>query len=174
MLSLSTYNTDIDALATQCIAPHRRKANIVSFVLSLVSAVKLLQAQFYALMQNQYDMLAFTGQVCYLQYLLNRDYGPGIEIEDASMFDDVYEFTWAETGPDTSGTDGKQFEYAIEDEPVEAPAHDYQYYQTADYATQKSFVVKVPSDNEFINEIKATVERYRLPSKRFEIILLEP
>jgi hypothetical protein len=174
MLSLTTYNTNIDALAQQCIPVHRRKSVLVSFVMVLVSQIKALQSQFYALMQSQYDMLAFTGQVCYLQYLLNRNYGPDITIEDASMFDDVYEFTWGETGYDTAGTEGKLFEYAIEDEPIVAPAHDYMYYQTDDYATQKAFVVNVPTANTHINEIQAMVERYRLPSKRFEIILIVP
>ncbi|NJM15927.1 MAG: hypothetical protein HC896_11680 [Bacteroidales bacterium] len=138
---------------------------LAAFVCVLVSQIKVIGAQFYALMQAQYDMLAFTGQVCYLQYLLNREYGHGIIIDDASMFDDVYEFQLGEYSPDT-------YEYAIEDEPIADPKHDYLYYQSADYATQKSFIIRVPYDNIYINEIKAMVERYRMPSKRFEIFYL--
>jgi len=141
--------------------PHLRKIKHVLWLQGLISPVNVLYQQFRKNRDANLYRLKITGQVCYLQRLLNDRYDISdrrISIDDGQTFDPVYIFLELESKPVHLFT-------AAENQPV------YIYTQPETAIDPADFVVKVPAGlvyNE--TEMRGLIDAYKLAGKIYTIL----
>lgn len=141
------YALDFDKLITWLLPASIRKIRMVTWLGALLTPVKGLHTQFLIFTNTTRYEITITGQVCSLEYHLNRLFDPvdkQIYIEDADTTSTVYIFTESENNP------------------VYLPV-----YITGAAA---DFVVHCPSSNKSQRvAIRAFLDKYKLPTKRYQL-----
>lgn len=158
------YLIDIYAYIKQAIPFHLQKEPLQSWIKALLAPLQELNATFDVTAKSAKYEVSFTGQVIYLEHLLNDAYDRNqrrIYIED--------------------GTDLilPPFLYnKIEDEPlylynkVESNPNPLYVYNKAEYASPVDFIVCVPTallNTATTITISRLVEKYKIASKKFTI-----
>lgn len=131
-----------------------------SWLYSLIQPIIELYAIFSSYRIQALYMLSFTGQVIYLEKLLNDTFnngGTGIFIEDGGKIA-PFIFNTEENEPDL-------FIYNTEEnEP------DFFIYNTEEYPGNVDFIVKVPTALVFDdNHMKSLINKYKLAGKNYTI-----
>lgn len=155
-MSKRIFQIDYDRLVLLCLPTFLRKNNIVSFLRSVIVAIKYLYVVFRNNQNANLYKLAHNGQVCYLRKVLNDTFDPGlrrIKIVEGLAFAQQYIYTSAEQQKKYLGT--------------------MYLRQSTDYAdTGVDFRVVVPDGYDLssvIHQMKSMVDYYKLTSKRYKI-----
>jgi hypothetical protein len=137
------------------------KPILKAWLYALIQPVIELYNIFYAYRTQTLYSLSITGQVIYLEKLLNDKYNngnTGIYIADGSYKNAPFIYNTAEARPDT-------FIYnTAEGKP------DFFIYNTAEYMVGNDFIVMVPVAITFdSNEMTSLINLYKLAGKQFTI-----
>lgn len=147
------YNVDFRKLGVLLLPTFLRSPSMIAIVNVFTSYLETLNYDFRINRRGNIERAIHNSQVCYLRKILNDnfDYLRRIRIDPALSKQEMYIYTDAENKPKWLG--------------------ELYIYPAADYAYNGfDFVVKVPAElREFDEEINATIEYYRLASKKYKI-----
>lgn len=131
-----------------------RKTLMIALNKAMVQPITSLHYQFMQKRTKDNYQLAHNSQVCYLQAALNDSFdveARRIIITDGNKFKRSYIYTRAENKTKWLGT--------------------FSLYARADYAdTGIDFIVEVPTETYNKHGMEALINKYRLASKRYQII----
>lgn len=153
---MKVFNIDYDRLLLLLLPTFLRKLGIVSLLQSATVALKSTYGNFSNNQISNLYKLVHNGQVCYLKKVLNDTFDPDlrrIKIIDGNKYTRQFIFSGAEQFPSYLGT-----------------MHLKQYSDYAD--TGVDFRVTFPAGYPLapsIYQISATIEYYKLASKRYKI-----
>ena len=156
------FNVDFNHIASLLLPSFLRTDKLLSFLKMLISPVKALYLQFFDFRNKELYLLKFTGQVIYLEKLLNDKFQGSnlIYITDGYFTDPFYLFNKAE------GFSPVYLQNKSE-------AGDIQYLiNIKEYASDFDFIVNVPAsvyDIIDVNEMTAYINMYKLVSKYYKI-----
>ena len=163
------FNVDFNNIVELLLPPFLRKTKIIAWLKALVKPLIDLYTTFMAYRQSVIYLLSFTGQVIYLEKLLNDTYNngtSGIIIVDGNTLDFPYLFNKSEGVVDI-------YLYNLSEN--EDP---FYLYNKSEFGTQIDFIVKVPAllysqlqlnNNQGLNNMTALITKYKLAGKRFII-----
>ena len=149
--------------------PFLRQLKIIAWLNTLIKPLVDVYNNFIAYRQNTIYSLSFTGQIIYLEKLLNDTYNnglAGIYIQDGLLITKTYIWHKAEGCPKT---------YLFHK--AEAAAKTYLWHKS-EANSMYDFIIMVPSaiyvtltqnNNQGINNMIALVNKYKLAGKRFTI-----
>lgn len=152
------YEIDFDKLGKERVPSFLRKPILLAFLNAVVTQVGNLHYDWKQKRLEQWYKLSHTGQVCFLQKVLNDTCDPDpivgrrIYIRDGNAFPRKYIYTGAENKPVFIG---KMF-----------------IYRNAEYlSTGADFIVFAPQEiiDTKINELNTHILFYKLASKRYQI-----
>lgn len=141
------YALDLNILINWLLPAPVRKAKMIAWLNALIAPVKGLHTQFTQFRNSTRNHLRVTGQKRVLQYFLNRGFigSSLIEIYDTDQAEPVFIF--------------------LEDENMPV------YLPVFITGSAVDFIVDVPIDlKPQESSIRAFVDKYKLPTKRYEII----
>jgi len=155
------FNIDFNNIIQLMLPPFLRKPKNIEWLKALVKPVIDLYIIFYAYRTQTLYSLCITGQVIYLEKLLNDKFNNGnvgIYIADGSYNNAPFLYNTAEARPDTfiyKTSEGKP---------------DLFLYNTAEYMIGNDFIVMVPVAITFdSNEMKSLINLYKLAGKQYSI-----
>lgn len=160
---MNIFNFDIQKYAVLVNAPFLRGGIFSGFLMSFVNPLIDVYIDFLKNRKLNLIKLTFNYQVCSVEYRLNDAFDPlerRIKIVNAVQYEGVYLYTEAEDDPFFNKT-----KWLHEDQPI--------YLRTeAELYSEFDFIVKIPNTN--INQIrlKAEIDFYILPSKRYQIVII--
>lgn len=143
------YALDLNILINWLLPSSTRKGRMLAWLNALVAPVKMLHGKFLIFSNTTRSGIYITGQKRILQYYLNRFWlgSAPIEVYDTDQAEPVYIFT------------------ENENQPVYLPV-----FITG---SAVDFIVQLPLDLQpYESAIRAFVNKYKLPTKRYEIIYL--
>lgn len=158
------YTLDVKKLALQLLPVKLRQPRLIALLNALISPIENLYARFINYKKSIEYELTITGQVCYLQKLMNDffDYSNRrIVIEDVDINEQPALYLKTE-GLDKGLITFKEGEASA----------DY-FFPTQQEATGEGgyFVVKVPAGLIYnVDKMKALLNKYKLPTTAFNII----
>lgn len=173
------YDTDYDSLPELLTPEDDKTPEGLAFTQVLLNGVKTLHARFMAYREQTLFRLKFTGQVCYLEKVLNIKFNgglpaytgttpTGIYISDGAFIDQ--KFRW-------NAIEGRMDGYRWNDAELTAdPSRRLFRYGDGDAAANVDFIVHIPtacgsvSDVVFASSVKAWVNYYRQAGKRFSLV----
>ena len=149
------FKVDFDRLVQLLLPTFLRKGLATAFLTAFIQPLKIIYTAFTAYRQNTLYMLEITPQVCYLEKCLNNMFDPSlrrITIHDPERATQAYVYLDSENKPLLLNPS----------QPV---------YQDGEIAkTQTSdFVVSLPATVTDITRVKAVLDKYKLPTKQYEI-----
>ncbi len=134
---------------------------MLAYINALIAPVKRLKNEFNSFCDENIYKIEHTSQVCYLQAAINDRYDEGlrrIKVVDGATQQPLYIFQVIEQKP-------VYIYLESENNPV------YLYQESEYYGSGEDFIVEVPNFIDYdINEFRALVLYYRLPSKSFKIV----
>lgn len=144
------YSINFETLINWMLPSPVRKVKMIAFLKALITPIIWLHARFTNLVTDTQNDIRITGQVRSLEYHLNRLFWPLGGLSSIYL---------------TDGASGNTLFIFLESEnnPVYLP----QFISGA----SANFIVHVP--NSLVGqevEIRAFIDRYRLPSKRYELL----
>lgn len=142
-----TYGLDLNKLINWLLPASIRKSKMIAWLNALVAPVKGIHSRFILYSNATRNALNITGQKRVLEYYLNRFWlgSSPIEVYDTDQAEPVFIFTEDENMP--------------------------VYLPTFITGSAVDFIVDVPYDlMSYESSIKAFVDKYKLPTKRYEII----
>jgi len=163
------FNIDFNNIIQLLLPPFLRKIKIIEWLKALVKPLIDLYAIFFQYRTDTLYSLSFTGQVIYLEKLLNDTYNngsPGIYITDGSFILKTYLYHKSEGGAKT---------YLFHKS--ENAAKTYLFHKS-EYTITYDFVVMVPAaiysilqqnNNQGLNKMKALINLYKIAGKRYTI-----
>ena len=149
------FRVDFDRLVQLLLPTFLRKGLVTAFLTAFIQPLKGIYAAFTAYRRNNLYMLEITPQTCYLEKCLNDMFDPTlrrITIHDSVRATQAYVYLDSESKP----------LFLNPSQPV---------YQDGEIAkTQTSdFVVSLPATVTDITRVKAVLDKYKLPTKQYEI-----
>lgn len=163
------FNVDFNNIITLLLPPFLRKSKNIAWLKSLVKPLIDLYTLFMAYRVTTVYSLSFTGQVIYLEKLLNDSYNAGltgIYIADGSGIARIYFSHKSEGFP-------KQYLYHKSEN--QTPLY---LYHKSEYNSQNDFIIMVPlslytqlqlNNDQGLNNMKSLVNLYKLAGKRYTI-----
>lgn len=156
------FDINYDSLRTQLLPVRLRNNKMKAWLRCLISPIKWLHVKFLRLRTEDVYTLAHTGQVVYLEAVLNDTFDPvarGIMIVDGSYEDPMFTYTIPEASPCWLGLVS---ETGISG--FDTPASLHTMAETA--LLGDAFIVRVPSAVVFDeSRMRALVNRYRIAGK---------
>lgn len=156
------FDINYDSLRTQLLPVRLRNNKMKAWLRCLIAPIKWLHVKFLGLRTEDVYTLAHTGQVVYLEAVLNDTFDPvvrGIMIVDGSYEDPIFTYTIPETSPQWLGLVGETGMPGFV-----TPVSLYTTGETA--LLGDAFVVRVPSAIVFDeSRMRALVNRYRIAGK---------
>jgi len=150
------YNIDFNKLAVLMIPSFLRKPILTAYLQSLLVPLETLHAEWLQKRSDDWYSLNHTGQVYSLRNVFNDKLDEGsrrIFISDGNAYPATYIYTPAENKPKFLGR--------------------LVIYQNSEFLnTGYDFIVHAPQDviDTKINELNALIIKYKLASKRYQII----
>lgn len=172
----------------------------IKWILALIKPFKMIYSEFNSVMLEYIYKVRFTGQICYLETILNERFDPtgnGIYITNGNSNQQRYLYYRSESKPpdyiyfrhslsqayltDDYAIDGAFVYKALSNntgkKPSLYPAY-WQYYKEvefiyyrSEFSIQYDFIVNVPITILFDNKaMRALIDFYRLAGKRYKII----
>ncbi|WP_407512798.1 hypothetical protein [Elizabethkingia miricola] len=147
------YKFDFRKLGVLLLPVAFRSSSVISIVNVFTFGLESINDDFIENRKNNIQVAKHNSQVCYLRKILNDkfDYDRRILIEDPNDNEETYIYTDAENKPKYLG--------------------ELVLYPDSEFSDKKvDFVVKIPLQlSDYLENIKDTVDYYRLASKRFRI-----
>ncbi|WP_407512769.1 hypothetical protein [Elizabethkingia miricola] len=147
------YKVDFRKLGASILPTDWRSSSVIALVNTLTAPLQQIVDEFNANRIYNLERASVNGQVCHLRGILNDkyDFDRRITIEDPISKSETYIYTDAENKPKYLG------ELAL--------------YPESEFSGKNvDFIVKVPNIlKDYHEQIYATVDYYRLASKRFRI-----
>ena len=156
------FNIDFDKIIELLLPIALRRPRLKAYLKAVSKPLKQLYNTFTAYRLHVLQSITHTGQVMYIEHLLNDLYDPlsrNIYLDDSTdaRLDD-YLFNAAE---------GQDVMYLFNDSEEEEAEY---VYNSSEYDAINDFIVKVPSHlYAHILSIKATIDNYRQAGKRYSI-----
>ncbi|MDE5525705.1 hypothetical protein [Elizabethkingia meningoseptica] len=151
------YKVDFRRLGVLLLPTFLRSPSMMAMTNVLMSCLEQINDDFIADRKSNIETATHNSQVCYLRKILNDkfDYDRRILIEDPNDKEETYVYT-----------DGENKPHYLEELIL---------YPESEFSDKKvDFVIKVPIQLEsYLENIKNTVDYYRLASKRFKIEFYE-
>jgi len=145
----------------QAFPPEQRVDWFMDYVKAACKPLETLFTDFYAFFDKTKYELTFSGQVIYLEHVLNDQFDPddrGIYITDSDLVESVFIFRQEENNEPTN---------IFIDSEGEPPVY---LYMNQEYDDDVDFVVNVPASVTFNeNELKYWVNKYRIAPMRWKI-----
>lgn len=155
-----------------------KKARIVEWLQFLSKPLRHIAKLLYSFGIDQKEFASISGQVVYLEYILNRYFYPGtfnpddltatpfnpnnnlIYISDASTFTDVNAIYQEEEENET-------LIMYNDDDPDAVPTI---FYEEEEYEEWPAFIVNIPSGMPYdLNALKSLINRHKLASLNYQI-----
>jgi len=159
------FNIDIDKIIELLLPIALRRPRLKAYLKALSKPLKQLYNTFTAYRLQVLQSITHTGQVMYIEHLLNDLYDPqsrNISLEDSTdaRLDD-YLFNAAE---------GQDVMYVRNDSEEEEAVY---IYNSSEYDAINDFIVKVPLElSNRILSVANTVDKYRQAGKRYVILVI--
>jgi hypothetical protein len=160
------FSINYDSLVTQLLPVRLRQPIMTAWIRALINPVKWLYCMFTTNRNHNLYVLAHSGQVCYLEAVLNDTFDSvlrGIYITDGAFEDPLFLYLDPETKPLWTG---------LESEAGTTPYPDPEvlYMDSETYSLGICFVVHVPvavagGSYYSLTRLKALVDAYRLPGR---------
>lgn len=170
---MNIFNFDIQKYAVLVNAPFLRGGIFSGFLMAFVNPLIDVYIDFLKNRKLNVIKLTFNYQVCSVEYRLNDAFDPlerRIKIVNAVQYEGVYLYTASETSP----TDPDYFSWNYEVNKMKWLDENHPIYlrTEAELYSEFDFIVEIPNTN--INQIrlKAEIDFYILPSKRYQIVII--
>ena len=156
------FDINYDSLRTQLLPVRLRKNKMKAWLRCLIAPIKWLHVKFLTLRSEDVYSLAHTGQVLYMEAVLNDTFDPvarGIMVVDGRYEDPVFTYTIPEVSPRWLGL--------VSETGTAGFATPVSLYTTAEtLLLGDAFIVRVPSAVVFDEaRMRALVNRYRIAGK---------
>lgn len=175
------YNIDFRNIASLLLPPFLRKVKTKDWLFSLLKPLIDIYELFIAFRLLTIQKLSFTGQVIYLEKLLNDKYDEddrGIFISEGTDMEYVYVGNVTENQPVFIGN---KAEYTLDDNDVYVDIYDASNAiyigNKAEFYVQDDFIVNVPQaiydelvSGHILDGMKALINLYKLAGKNYTII----
>lgn len=147
-----------------CLYQFIRKTKLINFIIVLISQLEMMKTEFYAFFDKKKEELNFTGQVIYLEHLLNKEFDPMLKriyINDLEQLPELYLFNYEESNEIT---------YLNNQSEGEPPIY---LFNQSEYDLDNDFTIYMPNGLVFDETyLKGLVNQYKTASKRFNIVQL--
>jgi hypothetical protein len=158
------YNVDFDDIAKKLIPLRLRKVKALDYLSAILKPLKSLHADFLSFVNTKKYELKFTGQIIYLEHLLNDTYDSttrGIYIVDTANIDLTY---WFNRGELTS------FYYLRNRSEGQPPKY---LKNRIEYINHIHFIIKVPSGVSFVEvQMRTLIDKYLQAGKNYTIEII--
>jgi hypothetical protein len=158
------YSLDIYDIITSILPRFLRKTRQIAWHLALLKPLEKLNWKLDLSISNIRYRLNLNGQIIYLEHYLNDLYDPlnrGIYISDGAP---IFE-------PTLFNKDEKALNIQVRNK--SEPQQTVYLFNRSEYNTQYDFIVNVPNQinltTQLSNQIKASVNRYRIAGTRFKV-----
>lgn len=161
---MKIFDLDLKKLALLWAPPFKRSPEFIAFLFSFIRPLLDVYNMFLSSRKQNLIRIKFNYQVCSLEYRLNDAFDSierRIMIVDSEQFDDVFLYTKAEDDQYHSKT---KWLYGDEN-PIFLRTH-------AELYTEYDFIVQIPDTNINIFQLKAEIDFYKLPTKRYKIEII--
>lgn len=183
------YNLDLKHIIQLLLPPFMRQTKITTWLNCLIAPLLDIYGWFLDFRTATLQKLSFTGQVIYLEKLLNDTYNggqPGIYISDVEDLDQVYVGNRIENAPIYIGNIE---EYVLQSDGSYQDIYDYSppiyIGNETEFTSQYDFIIHVPSSANVLyakvlnttnanalNEARALVDTYKLAGKNYTFITI--
>ncbi len=161
---MSIFDFNIKKYALLLAPPFKRSSVWIGFISAAVRPLSEMYQKFLESREQNLIRMRFNYQVCSLEYRLNDAFDPlerRIYISKAVLYEGVYLYTKAED----DAQHGKTKWLHNESDPIYLRTKDELY---SDY----DFTVNIPSTPINMYQLRAEIDFYKLPTKRYQIIII--